>query len=234
MNNLISLLLDFFLPRHCTMCGQQLHTGECPVCIHCNMDLPRTFFWNDPYDNVLAKRFYGKGNIEKAAAYLFYFSHTATANIFYSFKYDNEPYAATQMGKMLAEELEPSGFFKDIDCLIPVPLNNRKKHKRGYNQSEKLALGISMVTGIEVVTNAIRRKKDTVSQTLLGKYERQENMNNVFERTIHAARLAGKHCMLIDDVITTGSTICACARELAAIPGIKTSIFALGCVKDIK
>lgn len=216
------------------MCGQQLTVGENSICIHCNMDLPRTFFWNNPYDNVLAMRFYGKAYIEKAAAYLFYYSHSATANIFYSFKYENEPYTATYMGIMLAKELEASGFFDDIDCLIPVPLNNKKLRKRGYNQSERLAHGISKVTGIEVVTDALRRNKNTVSQTRLGTFERQENMSDVIERTKYAARLTGKHCMLIDDVVTTGSTLCACARELAEIPDVKTSILTLGCVKDIK
>lgn len=198
------------------------------------MDLPRTFFWNNPYDNILAKRFYGKAYIEKAAAYLFYYSHSATANIFYSFKYENEPYTATQMGIMLANELEASGFFDDIDCLIPVPLNSKKLRKRGYNQSERLAHGISKVTGIEVVTDALKRKKNTVSQTQLGSFERRENMNDVIERTKRATRLTGKHCMLIDDVVTTGSTLCACANELAKMPNVKTSIFTLGCVKDIK
>lgn len=198
------------------------------------MDLPRTFFWDNPYDNILAKRFYGKVNIEKAAAYLFYYSHSATANIFYSFKYENEPYTATQMGIMLAKELEASGFFDDIDFLIPVPLNSKKMRKRGYNQSERLAHGISKVTGIKVVTDALRRKKNTVSQTQLGTFDRQENMSNVIESTKYSAQLAGKHCMLIDDVVTTGSTLCACARELAEIPDVKTSIFTLGCVKDIK
>ena len=216
------------------MCGQQLMVGENSICIHCNMDLPRTFFWNNPYDNILAKRFYGKAYIEKAAAYLFYYSHSATANIFYSFKYENEPYTATQMGIMLANELEASGFFDDIDCLIPVPLNSKKLRKRGYNQSERLAHGISKVTGIEVVTDALKRKKNTVSQTQLGSFERRENMNDVIERTKRATRLTGKHCMLIDDVVTTGSTLCACANELAKMPNVKTSIFTLGCVKDIK
>lgn len=226
--------LDFFFPRYCLMCGRTLDTWESSICIHCNMELPRTFLWREPQTNSLAKRFYGKARLEKAAAYVYYNSHSDTANIIYAFKYKNEPYTAVNMGKMLAQELLTTNFFDGIDSLIPVPLNKKKLRKRGYNQSEMLAKGISQVTGIEVMTKSLLRNKDTVSQTKMKGTDRQDNMEDVFEITKHAHCLAGKHCLLIDDIITTGATVASCAQELSRVENIKLSVLAFGCVKDIK
>lgn len=234
MNNALTAILDFFFPRHCVMCGRPLYVGERPICVHCNLDLPRTYLWKEPYTNHLATRFYGKTNMAKVAAYMYYYSHTDIANLVYSFKYWNEPEVAVQIGEFMALDIEDSGFFNDIDYLIPIPLNHKKKNKRGYNQSEKLAQGISKVTGIEIITNTVERSKNTVTQTQKNHFDRYENMKNVFKATKHATKLIGKHCLLIDDVITTGSTTSACAEALENIQDISLSVLGLACVKHIK
>lgn len=232
MRNILTAFADFLFPRYCLICGNHLNLMERKICIHCNMDLPRTFLWENATDNDLVKRFYGKATTHKVAAFIYYHAHSDTANLFYSFKYGNEPRVAVEMGIMAAKEMVKSGFFDNIDCLIPVPLNKHKERLRGYNQSEKIADGISKVTGIKIVRKAIIRKKHTVSQTQMNAFERQDNMDDVFGLTKQANELTGKHCLLIDDVITTGATIGACARTLSAIDNISVSIFALGCVKD--
>ena len=232
MHNILTAFADFLFPRYCLICGNHLSIMEREICIHCNMDLPRTFLWENAKENNLVKKFYGKATIHKAAAFIYYHAHSDTANLFYSFKYGNEPHVAVEMGTMAAKEMVKSGFFDNIDCLIPVPLNKHKEKLRGYNQSEKLAYGISKATGIKIVRRTITRKKHTASQTRMNAFERQDNMDNVFELTQQANELMVKHCLLIDDVITTGATIGACARTLSAIDNVSVSIFALGCVKD--
>lgn len=228
---LLNAILDFFFPRYCLMCNSPLEPDEDTICVNCNLDLPRTSLWFSPRDNHLAKRFYGKAIIDKVAAYVYYYSHSHTADIVYAFKYHNEPYVAVSMGEFMGMEIGLTDFFSDIDFLIPVPLNKKRLRQRGYNQSERLAHGISKTTGIKVINNAITRKVYTISQTQMDAYERQDNMEDVFALTKHANKIKGKHCLLIDDVITTGATTAACARTLSQMSGVKVSVLSFGCVK---
>lgn len=230
---IIKAILDFFFPRYCVMCGNRLELEEWTICLHCNFDLPRTFLWKSPTDNDLAKRFWGKIPVEKAAAYLDYYSQSLTANIVYAFKYQGEPYTATYMGEMMAKEID-SEFFDGIDCLIPVPISSRRMRKRKYNQSEKLAQGIQSVLHIPIHSDIVKKNKDNMSQTLLDKFERLENIEQTFKLTKHAHKIAGKHCLIIDDVITTGATTIGCARQVLKIPGTKVSILSLAWVKNKK
>jgi ComF family protein len=101
------------------------------------------------------------------------------------------------------------------DYLVPIPLHRRKLRERGYNQAELIACGMSEVTGIPVRTDLVRREKFTQTQTMLSLEERKKNMDDAFEVVPVATRnLENKTCILVDDVITTGSTILSCAREL--------------------
>lgn len=216
------------------MCGTWLRLEEDRICLHCNMDLPRTMLWENPEDNNLARRFWGRVRVEKAASYLYFYPHSQTANIVYAFKYHNEPYTAVYAGEMMAKEISRSDFFAGIDCLVPVPITSKRRNKRGYNQSEELARGISKVLHIPVIKNAVRRKKDSISQTRLETYDRIDNIEQAFELTRHADKLAGKHCLVIDDVITTGATTVGCAREIEKVPGARISILSFACIKDKK
>lgn len=229
--HIANTVLDFLFPRYCHVCGNRLMIGEKAVCVHCNMDLPRTFQWDRPHGNDLAKRFWGKIPLEKAVSYMFFHHRSNTAELVYAFKYHKEPYTATTLGEMMAHEIGGE-FFDDIDCIIPVPLNKKKQRKRGYNQSECLARGITRVTGLPIVTNAVVRRTDTVTQTMLDYAERQENTSGAFSLTRHAQALKGRHCLLVDDIITTGATVASCAREILKVPGTRISVLSLGSVRQ--
>lgn len=224
---MLNSVLDFFFPRYCHVCGNRLLKEEQALCIHCNVELPRTFHWDMPYDNDLAKRFWGKIPIEKAVSYIFYHAHTDTAQLVYAFKYNKEPYTATTLGEMMAKEIGRS-FFDDIDCIIPVPLNKKKLRQRGYNQSERLAQGIRHIFDIPIVDNSVIRTANTITQTQLDITERQENANGIFKLTAKAEKLQNSHCLIIDDIITTGATITSCATEILKISGTRVSILSFG------
>ncbi len=228
---ILRAIFDFLFPRHCVMCGERLDLDEEVICDPCIKDIPRTRQWENPEKNRLAMRFWGKVRTVKAVALIYFRSHTQTAEAVYAFKYHNQPFVATYMGRLMAKEISPSGFFDDIDCLVPVPLNSRRLSKRGYNQSEMLAKGIAQVTGLPIVNNAVKRRKNTGTQTRLTRFERAENMFNTFELTEHATILEGKHCLVIDDIITTGSTTIGCVAEIEKIRGARTSVLSLGCTK---
>ena len=179
----------------------------------------------------MAKLFWGQMAIEKAAALFYYEPHAETANIVYELKYKHHPEIGVVMGRMMAKELMNSVLFEDIDTLVPVPLAKKRERQRGYNQSLELAKGVSEVTGLPIADKIIKRTKFIGSQTQRGRWERNENVEHVFE-LIDGDSINGKHLLLIDDVVTTGATIIACAKEIQKASSVKISVLALGFAKS--
>ena len=224
-------LLDLISPRVCVVCGGRLTVTEETLCSKCYLHLPRTDFGSDLYENVMAKLFWGQIQIEKATALFYYEPHAETANILYELKYKNHPEIGEVMGRMMARELQKSGLFDDIDAIVPVPLARKREHERGYNQSLMLAKGVSEVTGLPIYNKVVRRTKFVGSQTHRGRWERNENVADVFE-LMDGESICGKHLLLIDDVVTTGATIIACAQEMQKASDVKISVLALGFAKS--
>ena len=119
--------------------------------------------------------------------------------------------------RMLAKEIQPAGFFDEIDGIVPVPLAKKRLHQRGYNQSEEIAQGISEITGLPVYKKVVRRNSFKGSQTNKGRWDRQENVEHVFE-LIDAQAVCNRHLLLIDDVVTTGATCSASASSPSPSP----------------
>lgn len=220
-------LLDFVAPRQCVVCGHQLALTEESICTVCYLHLPRTTFQFSPADNAMAQLFWHITPVERAAALLYYEPRSETARIVYELKYHDNPYIGEDMGRMMAREMQPSGYFDGIDVLVPVPLSWRRQHQRGYNQSEWLARGIGDVTGLPVCCKALRRCHFAQSQTALSRQERQENVAGAFE-LVDDTSLRHRHVLLIDDVCTTGATLTACVDTLRDVEGIRLSVLTLG------
>ena len=201
------------------------------LCSKCYLHLPRTDFRNNLYENVMAKLFWGRIAIEKADALFFYEPHAETAHILYELKYKNHPEIGVVMGRMMAKELMRSGLYEGIDAIVPVPLAKKRERERGYNQSLELAKGVSEVTGLPIADKVVVRTKFVGSQTQRGRWERNENVENVFE-LVDGDSINGKHLLLIDDVVTTGATIIACAQELQKASNVRISVLALGFAKS--
>lgn len=224
-------LLDLISPRLCVICGHRLSVTEEVICSKCNLHLPRTFFQQDPYENVMAKLFWGQIPVERAAALFYFEAHAETANIIYELKYKNHPEIGEMMGRMMAKELLSSGFFEGIDAIVPVPLARKRQRQRGYNQSMEIARGVSAVTGLPIYNKVVRRTVFEGSQTNKGRWERNENVEKVFELA-DEDNIDGKHLLIIDDVVTTGATVIACAKELVKAGDVKVSVLALGLAKS--
>ena len=222
--------MDLISPRLCVVCGNRLAVTEETLCSKCYLHLPRTDFANDLYENVMAKLFWGQIKLEKATALFYYEPHAETAQILYELKYKNHPEIGVVMGRMMAKELMKSGLFEDIDALVPVPLAKKREHERGYNQSLELAKGVSEVTGLPIANLVIRRTKFVGSQTKRRRWERNENVEHVFE--LVDDNISDQHLLLIDDVVTTGATVIACAKEMQKASNVKISVLALGFAKS--
>ena len=176
-------LLDLIAPRLCVVCGHRLTVTEEVICAKCNFHLPRTGFHHHAYDNEMAKLFWAQIPIEKATAFFYYEAHAETANIIYELKYKNHPEIGNIVGRMLAKEIQPSGFFDGIDGIVPIPLAKKRLRQRGYNQSMEIAQGVSEMTGLPIYKKVVRRNSFKGSQTNKGRWDRQENVEHVFELT---------------------------------------------------
>lgn len=230
-NMLLTSLLDLISPRACLICGRRLSPSEESLCAACNFDLPRTGYHLHPTDNLMAKLFWGQTDVRRATALFFYSSKADSSRLIYALKYGDQPDTGATLGRMLAAEVSESGFFDGISAIIPVPLAPRRRRQRGYNQSEKIAQGVAEVSGIEMLTDVLRREQFDRSQTHLSRWERQENVDDVF-RAVNPERLADRHVLLIDDVVTTGATLLACAHALEAAPAVRFSFLTLGFTRS--
>ena len=223
-------IVDFIAPRSCVICGRRLSPTERSLCSVCVLHLYRTTFQFTPEDNEMAQLFWGLLPVERTAALIYYEPRSETAALIYKLKYGHRPDIGEDLGRIMAEEMKPAGFLDGIDVLLPIPLSKKRYWQRGYNQSEMLARGMSEVTGLPVITKAVRRTNFRQSQTSLTRKERQENVEGTFVLR-HPEQLENKHVLLIDDICTTGATLLACSEAIRSIKGIRISILTLGFTK---
>ena len=223
-------LLNLIIPPTCPVCGCRLSAGEQLLCGKCCLHLPRTYYSKNPYDNELAKAFWVLLPIERATAFFFYEAHSETSQLIYRLKYRHHPESGRLLGRMVAREILNDGFFEGIDMLIPVPLAKKRQRQRGYNQSMEIAKGVHEITGIPIANDIVIRKHFADSQTKKDRWQRRENVRDVFSLKDSLA-IAQRHILLIDDVITTGATIIACGEQLMKADGIRISVLSLGFAK---
>ena len=223
-------LLDFVFPRSCVCCGSRLALLEETLCTRCLEGLPRVrfFSWED---NDIARIFWGLVDVQRAASFFHYTRHSPYSRILFDLKYHNRPEIGRNMGRMMAQELKRKGFFNDIGLIIPIPLSRQKERERGYNQSLWIARGISDITGIPIDTASVARIVSNPSQTRLDGQQRRENVRNIFAVT-HPENLKNRHILLVDDVITTGSTMLSCAETIARACPVRLSVISLAWAGD--
>ncbi len=237
--SLLGKIIDLFFPRYCVECGNRLVGTEEMICTSCLINLPYTDTWSNPYENKMAKMFWGRIPIERCAALFYYRSHSLPSNIIYKLKYFDRPEVGIYMGRFIAHK--GKDFFDGIDAIIPIPLAPKRLKSRGYNQSEMIAYGIQKTTGLPIITDAVTRTVFTESQTHKNRWQRLENVEHVFQlsESYHLGKekhpisdLAGKHLLIVDDVCTTGSTIIACCKQLMKAGKIKFSVTSIGWAHD--
>jgi len=225
----ISPLIRLFFPHYCVVCEGRLREEEEVLCAECWQRFPRTNF-QMLKDNPVERLFWGKFTLGRATAFCYYWQEDDYSRIVRLLKYDGRPDVGISMGKKMAAELWLSGFFEGIDMLIPIPLHEKRQKERGYNQSEEFARGIAELTEIPVATDVVERLSFGISQTKLNHWERRENVENVFH-LINGESISNRHVLLVDDIMTTGSTIISCGSELLKAGNVKISILTIGYTK---
>jgi len=220
-----SYLADFvslLFPELCAACRESLVANEQLICTACRYGLPFTNFHLQP-DNIVAQQFWGKIQLQGAYS-LYYFSKGGKVqNLMHQFKYRGMKQIGNLLGNIAGGQLAQNEVFNMVDLIVPVPLHRKRLQQRGYNQSAHFAEGLAEKLNAAVEINNLVRTTVTETQTHKSRFARFENMQDVF--TIeNPERLKNEHVLLVDDVITTGSTLEACGTQLLKIEGLKLSI----------
>ncbi len=204
--------IDLIFPRNCPLCKQALFDFEPCLCTICQGMLPRANFHLHPFDNELTSKLQGLMPVHRVMAFLRFTKKGKSQALLHLLKYKNKPELGEELGRLYGLSLLEKGFAGFWDVLVAVPLHPLKKQRRGYNQSECFARGLSKVLGIPY-RELLVRKKFTATQTNKSRLERLENVDDVF--ALNQGQVTqGLRTLLVDDILTTGATLCACAQTL--------------------
>lgn len=214
------------------VCDEELNSSEtdiCNVCL-CNVKHIR---WESAMDNPFLRRIWDKHDVEAAGSTLYYNSSADYHNIFIAIKYQHRPKVGYRLAQLSFPYWQNLGLAKDAVCIIPVPLSRARMLKRGYNQAEWISKGIAKQTSIPVNNNILVRDKHIRTQTHKNATERWENTQNIFSVKKNAPDLNDKTILLVDDIATTGATLCDCIRALRErFPTIRVHVYTLGFTQN--
>ncbi len=225
LTKLLASAVHLFYPHLCIGCGSDLLPDHELLCLRCINDLPHTEFEKYP-NNPIERIFIGRLPIVAATSAFYFSKGELVQNLIHDLKYKGNKDAGIYLSEMMGNSMVSTDRFKNIDYLIPLPLFAEKEYKRGFNQADIVCNGLSNTMNIPVLTKNVVRIRFTETQT---KKHRTERWDNVFDsfRVTDKSILENKHILLVDDVITTGATLDACAQVINQIKGIKISIATL-------
>lgn len=206
----LDFFLDLIFPEICIACGDALVKGEQTICIFCLMKMPETDMFPEAPYSVLKDKFLGKVNCAGAAAMYWFEKNSPVQKLVHALKYKNQPEIGLKLGRLIGDRIKQTDWVNAYTSLVPVPLHPVRKVKRGYNQAEKLAQGISDITGIAVRNDILLRTENNLTQTGKSKIDRWDNVKSIFTcQPYHAHPV-----ILVDDILTTGATLEACILAL--------------------
>jgi ComF family protein len=204
--------IDLIFPRNCALCKRALFDFEPCLCTICQGMLPKANFHLRPFDNELTSKLQGLMPVHRVMAFLRFTKKGKSQTLLHLLKYKNKPELGEELGRLYGLSLLDNGFGGAWDVLVAVPLHPLKKQRRGYNQSECFARGLSKVMRIPY-RELLVRKKFTTTQTNKSRLERLENVEEVF--ALNEGQVTqGLRILLVDDILTTGATLCGCSQTL--------------------
>ena len=209
MREMGNAIIDFLLPRFCPCCRRKLHYSEPPVCAGCLSKIKEA----EPVriSSELNRKFTDKGIISGFTSCFVFEKDKELQQIIHSMKYGKKFLLGFFLGELLGEKIKKDFADYHIDIVVPVPLHHLRKAERQFNQSYYIAKGVSRAAGIELKKGLVKRKRYTETQTTMKISEREKNVKGAFRSN---RKLKGESILLVDDVITTGSTINECGKAL--------------------
>ncbi len=219
VKSLLTDAMHLFFPHTCMGCGNDVVANDNILCLRCISNLPHTNFEKLP-GNPIENIFRGRVHIEAASSQFYFSKGHLVQYLIHQLKYKSNKTAGEYLGAVMGRALLQSGRFSNIDYLIPLPLYADKEFKRGYNQAQIICEGICTSMEVPVHSKNVIRERYTDTQTKKHRAERWENVEGSF-RILQPEKLQGKNILLVDDVITTGATLEACAQVLTKIAATK-------------
>ncbi|MEM9679128.1 MAG: phosphoribosyltransferase family protein [Bacteroidota bacterium] len=214
--------MNLFFPKVCEGCRDFLNDNEILLCTSCRHELPVTNFHFDDNKSV-EKVLYGRVKLQNATSLVHFSKKSIVQELLHNLKYRGHEDIGAFFGKWLGAELSLIEAYKDVDVVIPVPLHKSKLRKRGYNQVSKFGKSIADALQINYDDNALKKTARTKTQVFKGRLKRSNKGKTLFS-VADPERLQHKHILLVDDIITTGATVEACAEALSGIEGLKISL----------
>ncbi|NJL13383.1 MAG: ComF family protein [Microscillaceae bacterium] len=221
---IFSDFVDLLFPESCQACGAGLVKGEALVCAACQYALPQTHLHRD-IEQPLRQRFSPSFPLQAAWGFLYFQKQGRVQRLLHALKYENQPEIGRLLGQWYGQILKEEARL-DVELILPIPLHPLKQRKRGYNQSDGIADGLSQALQIAWHPQILRRESYTLSQTQKNKMERWENVKGIFA-VAEPAMVAQKHILLVDDVLTTGATLEAAGRALVEVRARAVSVLTL-------
>ena len=220
-------IINLLFPRTCAGCGNILLEGEDTVCTTCRFLLPKTGY-EMHLDNPLAQIFYGQMPFHAVTAEFFFSKTGKVQHLIHGLKYHHCRENGIFLGQEIGKSLLKAPDYQGVDFIIPIPLHPKKEKTRGYNQSHVIAEGISEIMNIPIAEKCLVRSVFTDTQTKKSREERYQNVKDIFE-VKNEEKLAGKHVLLVDDVLTTGATLMSAGKALMQVESIKISVVTAAC-----
>lgn len=217
---------EFLFPSCCVCCSNVLLKGESSICMHCLIDIPKSKAVPRSDDNKIEEVFWGRVRLEWATAFFDFTKGSRYQKLLHVLKYQGNKEVGFVLGRQLGIELYSYGVLQEIDLIIPVPLHAKKLKKRGFNQSRCIADGLASIMNTTIDVGNLVRIVHTETQTKKGRNERWLNVKDAFH-VVDEQVFNGQHILLIDDVLTTGATMEACAQKLLGSCNCKVSIAAV-------
>jgi ComF family protein len=225
MQSWISDFVNLFYPETCMGCEHSLQTGEEMLCVSCRSQLPVAY--HDLRDNdKMVELFYARVPLEHATSLLYYEKIGTVQHVIHELKYKKQEQIGDFLGKWLSSYMASDDRFKDVDLVIPVPVHPKRLQERGYNQVTKFGQCIADGLGVRFRESVLVKNQNTKKQAQLNQQQRSNESQTTY--MIQEAVEPGLHILLVDDVITTGTTLTLCARELLKIPDTCISIATMG------
>lgn len=221
-------LINLFFPKVCYACMNLLSDNEDVICINCRHDLPVTSFHFNNDDSV-KKVLYGRVKIENGTALFRFEKQGLVQKLIHGLKYRGYENVGYTLGNWLGSELKEVLGYQNIDIVIPVPLHKKKLKKRGYNQVAKFGQQIASAINASYVDNVLIKITNTTSQTKKSRLSRWRTSQELFTLK-NKKDIENKHILLVDDIITTGATLEACATVLNQAKNVKISIATMAIV----
>lgn len=214
--------INLLYPTVCHICEAELLKNEELICTSCLHDLPVTSYHLDN-ENPVKKVFYGRLKIVKATALLHFRKKAGVQHLIHDLKYRGHREIGTYLGKWLGTELSNSDWKNTIEVVIPVPLHKSRLRERGYNQVEDFGKEIAKALNAEYIDDILLKISSTQTQTFKDRLSRWGKLEETLQIQ-HSEKIIGKHILLVDDLVTTGATLEACAHKLYEVPDIKISV----------